>query len=200
MKAGDMPKIKSPFKREFVNGVYVVTPNIEEGYEWVFEDPEVKAVEKLDGTNVSVIMNSGKLVGLWNRTSPQSFDTLTTNRFIEGIRNCPNLGHALAKDGQHFGELMGLKIQKNFLKLDNAVWYPFSYLQEKASYKSFHKYPKTFENISNWFKEDLFSLMYRKKYNEVVPPEGVVFTHPDGRMAKLRRDMFDWYEGHRHQR
>jgi len=23
--------------------------------------------------------------------------------------------------------------------------------------------------------------------------EGVVFTHPDGRMAKLRVDMFDWY-------
>ena len=28
--------------------------------------------------------------------------------------------------------------------------------------------------------------------------EGIVFTHPDGRMAKLRRDMFDWYEGRRH--
>ena len=28
--------------------------------------------------------------------------------------------------------------------------------------------------------------------------EGVVFTHPDGRMAKLRIDMFDWYKGPRH--
>ena len=23
--------------------------------------------------------------------------------------------------------------------------------------------------------------------------EGIVFTHPDGRMAKLRKDMFEWY-------
>ena len=23
--------------------------------------------------------------------------------------------------------------------------------------------------------------------------EGIVFTHPDGRMAKLRKDMFKWY-------
>ncbi len=28
--------------------------------------------------------------------------------------------------------------------------------------------------------------------------EGIVFTHPDGRMAKLRRDMFDWFKGRRH--
>jgi hypothetical protein len=28
--------------------------------------------------------------------------------------------------------------------------------------------------------------------------EGIVFTHPDGRMAKLRRDMFDWFTGRRH--
>ena len=25
--------------------------------------------------------------------------------------------------------------------------------------------------------------------------EGIVFTHPDGRMAKLRRNMFDWFKG-----
>ena len=28
--------------------------------------------------------------------------------------------------------------------------------------------------------------------------EGIVFTHPDGRMAKLRKDMFPWYSGFRH--
>ncbi|MEE9214805.1 MAG: RNA ligase family protein [Thermodesulfobacteriota bacterium] len=198
MKADDMPKLLSPFKREWRDSIYVVTPTIEEGYNWVFEDPTVMAVEKLDGTNVSVVMNGGQLVGLWNRTQPQMFDTLSNNRYIEGVRNCPNLGHALAKDGQHFGELMGPKIQKNFLKLDETRWYPFEYLKEKATYRSYHKYPKTFENISNWFKTDLFSLVYQRKHSDKVPPEGIVFHHPDGRMAKLRRDMFDWYEGKRH--
>jgi hypothetical protein len=28
--------------------------------------------------------------------------------------------------------------------------------------------------------------------------EGIVFTHPDGRMAKLRRDMYPWYLGRQH--
>jgi len=198
MNVADMPKLLSPFKREWKDGIYVVTPQIEEDYDWVFNDPNVMAVEKLDGINVSVIMNGGKLIGLWNRTQPQMFDTLCTNRYIEGVRNCPNLGHALAKDGQHFGELMGPNVQKNFLKLDKPVWYPFEYLKEKATYRSFHKYPKTFENISKWFQIDLFSLMYQRLHNDKVFPEGIVFHHPDGRMAKLRRDMFDWYEGKRY--
>lgn len=72
MKIIDMPKLKSPFVRKEIDGVYQVTPEIEEGYEWVFEGG--------------------------------------TEQFVEGI----------------------------------------------------------------------------------------VFTHPDGRMATLRRDMFDWYEGRRH--
>jgi hypothetical protein len=28
--------------------------------------------------------------------------------------------------------------------------------------------------------------------------EGVIFNHPDGRVAKLRRDMYDWWKGDRH--
>lgn len=199
MIADDMPKLKSPFIRAWRDGIFVVTPKIEPGLEWVFTDPNVDAVEKLDGTNVSIVMNAGKVVGLWNRKNPEPFDTLHTNRYIEGIRNCPNLGHALAHDDQHFGELMGPSLQKNFLKLDKHIWYPFPYLRQKATYRSFHKYPKTFKNISNWFEKDLFSLMYIKRHAGVhEAPEGIVFTHKDGRMAKLRRDMFPWYKGERH--
>jgi hypothetical protein len=198
MHIEDMPKLLSVFKREYINGAYVVTPEIDPDCAWVFTDPSVLAVEKLDGTNVSAVMNNGTLVGLYNRTTPIEFSTLHTNQYIEGIRHCPNLGHALANNGHHFGELMGPKIQKNFLKLEENVWFPFSYLREKFAYKSFHKYPKTFENISSWFQNDLFSLVYQKYHGEKIQPEGIVFHHPDGRMAKLRRDMFDWYTGHRH--
>lgn len=28
--------------------------------------------------------------------------------------------------------------------------------------------------------------------------EGIVFTHPDGRFAKLRKDMFPWFSGPRY--
>lgn len=195
----DMEKIKSPFVRKEINGNYVVTPKIEPGYEWVFEDQSVMAVEKLDGTNVSIFMDQGTLVGLRNRTKVIEHHTLSGNKFIEGVRVCHEKGHTPLSGGQHFGELMGPKIQGNFLKLDKPEWFPFSYLQKTASYRSFHKYPKTFENISKWFKEDLFSLVYSKLHaGEKAFPEGIVFTHPDGRMAKLRRDMFDWYNGRRH--
>lgn len=35
-----------------------------------------------------------------------------------------------------------------------------------------------------------------KKHNwEILKPEWVIFIKPDWKMAKLRLDMFDWYEG-----
>ena len=38
MKVRDMPKLESPFIRKMINNRYVVTPEINPGYEWVFED------------------------------------------------------------------------------------------------------------------------------------------------------------------
>ena len=63
----DFPKIKSPFVREKINGRYLVTPKIEEGYEWVFEDEGVKAVDKLHGTNICVTIEDGKVYAVDNR-------------------------------------------------------------------------------------------------------------------------------------
>ena len=55
MIAPDMPKLQSPYLRERVeiNGKlhYVVTDKIDPDYLWVFEDPEVFIMEKLDGTS-----------------------------------------------------------------------------------------------------------------------------------------------------
>ena len=69
MEFFDMPKIQSPFRRETRDGAYIVTPTIEPGFEWVFEDPAVLAIEKLDGTNVSVVMREGRLAALAHRTN-----------------------------------------------------------------------------------------------------------------------------------
>ena len=57
----DMPKLQSPFIRKTINGNYVVTPEIDPEYQWVFDEPAVKAIEKLDGTNVSVIVEDGEI-------------------------------------------------------------------------------------------------------------------------------------------
>ena len=98
---------------------------------------------------------------------------------------------------------MGDKIQGNPLNLKNRLWMPFVLAETKLMYTSFYQHDRTFENWSNWFKDYLFSLMAQKyakdKETTKVMAEGVVFYHPDGiRMAKLRRDMFDWYKGERH--
>jgi hypothetical protein len=71
------------------------------------------------------------------------------------------------------------------------------------AYKSWHKYPKTFENIEKWFSGEIkdggiFSLLARRKGIE-LKPEGVVFHNlKTGQMAKLRLDMFKGFKGNRH--
>ena len=104
--------------------------------------------------------------------------------------------------GQHFGELIGPMVNGNPYKLDVHLWIPFeTFAQKHLRYKSWGKYPKDFKTISDWFEKDLFSLYQSMVHGEEgrkMFVEGVVFTHPDGRMAKLRRDMFSWFSGRRH--
>jgi len=45
----DYPKISSPFVRKEINGKYLATPEIQKGYDWVFSDEGVHAVDKLHG-------------------------------------------------------------------------------------------------------------------------------------------------------
>ena len=49
---------------------YVVTPKIDPDYIWVFEDDSVRAIEKLDGTNVSIVVQGGRITSVWNRENP----------------------------------------------------------------------------------------------------------------------------------
>lgn len=192
-----MPKIECPFVREVVSaGIgsdYVVTPKINPGYEWVFEDPAVRAIEKLHGTNVSIVVEDGQIKSFWNRTERLPFFNKGKKFITEGLLESHERGYCELEDGQWFGELIGPKVNGNPYKLDKHLWIPFkTYAWEKLHYTSWGKYPKTYEALSSWFEKDIFSIFYRKHHQEVKFPEGIVFTHPDGRMAKLRRDMFPW--------
>lgn len=194
----DMPKLESPFVRKEINGNYIVTPEITEDYEWVFNDNSVIAIEKLDGTNVSIIIEEGHITSVWNRTN--RIPTFGNKRFIiEGLLESHERGYCELPDGQWFGELIGEKVNGNPYKLEGHIWIPFAtYSKNHLAYKSWGKYPKTFESISEWFKT-LMPLFTMKKGDKEGFVEGVVFTHPDGRMAKLRIDMFSWYSGKRHE-
>lgn len=206
-QAKDMPKLESPFKRKTIDGEYVVFDEINEGYDWVFKNDDVIATEKLDGTNVSIIIEDGEIQDVWNRKNYiKPFTRNKSHHYILkamlnslGRGYCDNLD-----DGQHFGEVVGPNIQGNRYELEEGLWLPLARIHRKYHYTSWGKYPKTFEAISKWFKDGLVSLFYANKHGlklsspKVIPAEGIVFVHPDGRMAKLRRDMFLWFKGKRH--
>lgn len=204
IKIKDMPKLECPFIRREMDESYIVLPEINAGYEWVFEDENVMAIEKLDGTNVSILIQEGVIIAVFNRTERIPFFNKGKKWLTEGVLNAYEKGYMdFLSDGQHFGELIGPKVNGNPYKLKEHLWIPFStFCQKHLKYKSWGKYPKNFETLSNWFKDDLIPLyscmIQGEEGRKKGFVEGIVFTHPDGRMAKLRRDMFDWFKSKKH--
>lgn len=217
----DMPKLESPFEREMVDGKYICIPKIKDEYRWVFSDKSM-AVDKLDGTNISAVIQDGRIMRVMNRENliaPWSKDV----RFAVGIGNAQERGYfkpSKLMDGQYFGELIGDKIQGNPYKLEDWVWVPFSHLINNYSFRFWPTFvaelncgndEEVFRAISELFK-GLWSVYKRSIWAvKDLPPidegtkfeglaaEGIVFYHKDtNAMCKLRRDMFSWFSGARH--
>ena len=201
MDIKDFPKLESPFMKD---DDYILTSLVREGYEWVFEDG-VRAVDKLHGTNICVNIKDQRLHSIDNRTTriiDEGYSlpiklTGIAPRAYEGVIHCLEKDHlrSCLKEGRNYGELVGPRINGNLHGLTRHLFVPFEYLREYCHWKSWvqNKYPKTFDSISDWFRE-LPSLYTQKVTQEIRLGEGIVFHHPNGKMAKLRRDMFDWYE------
>lgn len=216
----DFPKVECPFIRKTyaVNKddhkkhgrklqlrtpeVYLVTPEINPGYEWVFEDKDTIAVEKLDGTNVKLQTENGRLTALQNRKNIiDPLQILKGKAFIiEGVFMAIQKGY-VEDNLIQAGEVIGPKLQGNPYQLDHHIWYPFEKAIKHLKYKSFHQHEPSFENLSKWFKDHLKSLHHSKRvgYENADFAEGVIFYNLKRKaenktyMAKLRRDMFDWY-------
>jgi hypothetical protein len=207
MNIKDMPKLESPYIRKMLpNGDYVVTPEIAKGFEWVFEgnEEDVLATEKLDGTDVSIVIENGMITSIWNRTNRIPFFCKGKEFIVEAVMESFKQGYTELPDGQYFGEVIGEKLNGNPLQIKGHIWIPFNtYCREHLAYKSFHKYPKTYDNIKKWFLSDIkdggiFSLFMKKRGID-KKPEGIVFHNlKTGQMAKLRLDMFDDFKGFRH--
>ena len=206
MKIADFPKLESPFVRKIIDGNYVVTPEITEGYEWVFTsgEDEVICTEKLDGTDVSIVIEGGRITRIFNRTTEIPFFNKGKSFIIQAILASYDRDYCDLTDGQYFGEVIGTKLAGNPYKIEGHLWLPFNtYCRDHLAYKSWHKYPKAYENISKWFSQPIseggiFSLFMRRRGIE-QKPEGVVFHNiKTGQMAKLRLDQFDWFKGKRH--
>jgi hypothetical protein len=219
----DFPKLECPFKRKIFQvekeswkkhgrslglrqpEAYLVVDEVNPGYEWVFEDPDTTAVEKLDGTNVKILTENGRLIVVQNRLNViDPLQVIKGKSFIiEGIFQGIDKGYVL-ENGEQVGEVIGPKLQGNPYKLDVHLWYPFQKAIAHLSYRSFHEYERTFDNWSAWFKNHLVSRFHTKNTSkmanaEKVMAEGVVFYNLKRKAeskswrAKLRRDMFSWY-------
>jgi len=219
----DFPKLYCPFVRQtFKTDVeqwkargaraglrspeaYLVVDRVNPGYEWVFEDPDTFAVEKLNGSNVKIKTEGGRLVAMQNRLNViDPLQILKGKTFlIEGVLRAAGKDY-IQPDGEQAGELIGPKLQGNPYKLELHEWYPFDLAMERLRYRSFHEHARTFDNWSAWFKDNLVSRLYTKLASKTgatdkVMAEGVVFYNLKRRdanqtwRAKLRRDMFDWF-------
>ena len=211
IKINDYPKLESPFVREVnKNGDYVVTFKIAEGMEWVFEGDEtiVAASEKVNGSNSSILFENGEIKRIFNRTEHIPFFNKGKSHFIEGVLEAYKRGMLddyinAGFTGQVFGEMCGEKINQNELQITGHLFIPFDWLIEHCSYKSFHKYPKSFEGLQEWFTKPIseggiFSLFMKRKGID-MQPEGIVFHNLKTKQkAKIRRDMFQDYRGERH--
>lgn len=198
----DFPKLQSPFIRQTINKNYIVTPDIDPDYQWVFEDG-VRAVTKINGTNVCIRIKDGKIQRVFNRTTEKFIFSVTQTKWegacMEGLAKAIQREWLKLEDGDYYGELIGEIFNGNPHKIQGHLFVPFNYLQSKCHWRSWQKnlYPKDFETISEWFKELPCLFNQRLKFPD-IEAEGLVFYHHDGRMAKLRRDMFSWHSGERH--
>lgn len=192
------PKVKSPFERsENNNGDYTADDVVSDGYEWVFENDDVLAVEKLHGTNGAVRVEeteTGLDVEAWTRHGMEPmqiadpYGSYAHQHIVRAVQNSLRRGYIPEQDGVHYGEIVGPDFHGNAHELDENLFIPFSWLERNCSYTSWGKYPKTFDSLEDWFSDKLFSLFYanmhgtdleRASVSNDTFVEGVVFVHPN---------------------
>lgn len=200
MILSDFPKLHSPFVRQHYKvgphkTVYFVVNKINPGYEWVFDDPDTFAVEKLDGSNVKIMIEDGQIKAIQNRMNIVDPYRCSQEhaRILQGVYYAMSEGY-LKFDGERAGELIGPKYAKNPYDLNHHIWYPFSKTISDLKYVDFPHSEPTFERWSEYFRTEIKSLMGSK-----LPPEGIIFYNLKRQeqglvfMSKLRRDMFRWH-------
>lgn len=161
------------------------------GCEWVF-DGEGLATEKLDGTNIRLTLRSGLVVRVEKRRNPSKLQKErgvvdawyvdadehgSEDKWIfEAVRRTDATSWP---DGEHSAEAIGPHIQGNPLGLDAPTVVPFNLWAP-----TFEDVPRTFEGL----REFLATADSRLSPGHLA--EGIVFHHPDGRRAKIKRKDF----------
>lgn len=156
---------------------------------WVFDGAGV-GTEKLDGTNVRLTVRSGQLVRIEKRRNPskaQKAAGIVDGWYVDTaevvdkwiLAAAANTDVANWPDGEHPCEALGPRIQGNPLALADHVCVPFD-LAAPAVVSVPRGYDELWE-----FLDGLES-----RYSPGNLAEGIVFHHPDGRRAKIKRKDF----------
>lgn len=182
-----MKKIETIFERGENFGVI---PQPRKGCEWVFAGEGI-VTEKLDGTNIRLTVEKGVAVYIEKRRNPSREEKAQGIEpgYIDADRDDPSDKHIFrAVDGTDLTdwpnglyevEAVGPKIQGNPLELDSPMCYPFKFRPIILP-----DMKREFQSIKDYV------LSLESQFSPGHPAEGIVFHHPDGRMAKIKRKDF----------
>lgn len=168
-----MRKIPTLFERDETKKGHPVTDRVKPGCEWVLAGEGV-ATLKLDGTNVKV--EGGQL---YKRQKPKQGDYDEAS-YVPANRDDPSdkyLFEAFDFEGGRWRdgifEAIGPKIQGN---PQGMKYHALRVVVPHDLRLELPDFPRTFDGIRSFLEGQAI--------------EGVVFHHPDGRMAKIKRRDF----------
>ncbi len=186
--AAVMEKIPTIFERD---EHFKVQNKIKEGCEWVFSGEGI-ATEKVDGTNIRVTLRSQTCVRVEKRRNPSKAQKklgIIDGWYVDADEHAKedkwifeavnNTDFTTWPDGEHSCEAMGPKIQGNTLGLEKNICVPFN-----LEIPSFEEIPRNYDELQKALAE------LESKYSPEHLAEGIVFHHPDGRRAKIKRKDF----------
>jgi hypothetical protein len=183
-----MEKIPTIFDRD---DDFTVMNRPRKGCEWVFAG-EGNATEKLDGTNVRLTIRAGRVVRVEKRRNPtklQKQQGVIDGWYVEADESSPEdrwIFEAVRgtdveslPDGEHSAEALGPSIQGNPLGLAKNVCVAFN-----LEVPTYDDVPRNYDALRAALRE------LDSRYAPGHRAEGIVFHHPDGRRAKIKRKDF----------
>ena len=178
-----MEKIETIFDR---GDDFKVTSRVRVGTEWVFSG-EGMATEKLDGTNIQLTIGQGQVVKIEKRRNPNRAEKEKgiEPSYVDAHSDDPQDKHIFRAvqgtdvtswaDGVFPCEAVGPKIQGNPLQLASPTCYPFT-----LNPTILDDVPRSFDGLKSYLAD------FESRYSKGFKGEGIVFHHPDGRMAKIK--------------
>lgn len=158
---------------------------------WVF-DGAGTGTEKLDGTNVRLTVRSGQLVRVEKRRNPskaQKLQGIVDGWYVDADNGSAEDKWILAaagntdvsgwSDGEHSCEALGPRVQGNPLGLDDHRCVPFN-----LAAPTLPEVPRSYRELRD------FLATLDSRFSPGHLAEGIVFHHPDGRRAKIKRKDF----------